>query len=96
MKFEDKVYLADKIYWTFINKLEDYTDKMVVKMFVIDNPDDEGTINTLERFSGWIDQNYPWRKIAGLMKKDSIEEIKYGGISIDEINEWVSENLIEY
>ena len=46
MKFEDKVYLADKIYWTFINKLEDHTDKMVVKMFVIDNPDDEGTINT--------------------------------------------------
>mgnify|MGYP001498178244 CR=1 FL=1 len=46
MKFEDKVYLADRIYWLFINKLEDNTDKMVVKQFVIDNPDDEGTINT--------------------------------------------------
>ena len=46
MKFDDKVYLADRLYWLFINKLEDHTDKMVVKMFVIDNPDDEGTINT--------------------------------------------------
>tara|TARA_R100001244_G_scaffold29759_1_gene28886 strand:- start:387 stop:581 length:195 start_codon:yes stop_codon:yes gene_type:complete len=46
MKFDDKVELADRLYWLFINKLEDNTDKMVVKMFVIDNPDDEGTINT--------------------------------------------------
>ena len=46
MKFDEKVYLADRLYWLFINKLEDNTDKMVVKMFVIDNPDDEGTINT--------------------------------------------------
>jgi len=46
MKFDDKVELADRLYWLFINKLEDHTDKMVVKMFVIDNPDDEGTINT--------------------------------------------------
>ena len=46
MKFDDKVELANRLYWLFINKLEDNTDKMVVKMFVIDNPDDEGTINT--------------------------------------------------
>ena len=51
MKFDDKVELADRLYWLFISKLED-TDKMhphykrVVKEFVIDNPDDEGTINT--------------------------------------------------
>jgi len=50
MKFDDKVYLADRIYWLFINKLEDLIPTArfgnIVKQFVIDNPDDEGTINT--------------------------------------------------
>ena len=43
---DEKAEIADRIYFLFINKLEDWTDKMVVKQFVIDNPDDEGTINT--------------------------------------------------
>ena len=39
---EEKAEIADRIYFIFMDKLS----PKILKEFVIDNPDDKGTINT--------------------------------------------------